>query len=365
MIRRWKSLSLSLAAFLVSLIVLDGLARPLMPPSAWSVYRHPAQPLVYRYAPNSRADNLTVGDNGWYIPDSMREWRRVVLTIDRYGYRNPASDPAQVTLIALGDSYGVGAVSDGEEWPRLLVALREETTYNLSVASVSPWQEYAIWLIESRRLDLVPHGTLVWMLFTGNDLDEFYYDAYTYQALPQPTPAQQAGLALDQYIRLSPLLRLTARLRGGPAPVIPPARPDILFYSPYLESTSQTAEAVREHPNYPRLLRTIQAMQQDIAARGWRLAMVLAPSKEEIYGWALQSREPQWNSAPGGLSIALSDAGVCFLDLKATFTHEAERVYPALLWWGDDTHWNPAGNQAAAEAIADWLATDACPEATP
>ena len=103
--------------------------------------------------------------------------------------------------------------------------------------------------------------------------------------------------------------------------------------------------------------------------RRLRVEVALVPSKEEVYAWALDGAPP-WTSPeePSGFSAVL--AGLCagqglrFLDLKPALVEASRRAYEesgALLWWRDDTHWNPAGQRVAASAAYEQLLDDSAP----
>ncbi|MBC7928982.1 MAG: hypothetical protein H7Z38_00250 [Rubrivivax sp.] len=133
----------------------------------------------------------------------------------------------------------------------------------------------------------------------------------------------------------------------------------MLFYKPYVESAFRTPEQVVAHPNFERLRATVRAVRELAEARGMRLSVMLVPTKEEVYSWALKDAPP-WNAdaGPSGFAVVMSricsEEGISFLDLKPQLIGESRRVFEEsgqTLYWHDDTHMSAAGNALVAAAI--------------
>jgi hypothetical protein len=133
----------------------------------------------------------------------------------------------------------------------------------------------------------------------------------------------------------------------------------MLFLKPYVEASQRSHAEVVAHPNHAALQQTVAATRALAGRLKMSLKVVLAPTKEEIYRWVLEKREP-WSTPAesSGLATALgkicADAGLEFLDLKPSFVAESKALFArsgGLLWWYDDTHWNGAGHDLAASVI--------------
>jgi hypothetical protein len=137
----------------------------------------PEMPLLSRYNANASAEESVIGDLGIATPDRADdEPRQVATRIDGFGFRNDAgADRRPVDVVLLGDSFGFGVNTTQAEI--LASRLRDRfglSTYNLSMPWTGPWAQYVNLTTESRHLTLREGGTIVWLLFTGNDLDDRY-----------------------------------------------------------------------------------------------------------------------------------------------------------------------------------------------
>jgi hypothetical protein len=133
----------------------------------------------------------------------------------------------------------------------------------------------------------------------------------------------------------------------------------VLFLASYARNKGLSADEIRQHPNFNMLKATVAAMRRLADERRLTVAVALAPSKEEVYSWVLDGK-PSWST--GNSASAYSEAikemteqnGMPFLDLTPTLVSASRRVYEEsgeLLWWNDDTHWNPLGQKIATAAI--------------
>ena len=189
-------------AVCLTLTGLDLLLRPLIghklhfSPLNVHSRRLPQLPLLGRWNPTITLDFLAFGDLAAMAGDpSLREYRRIAFETDHAGFRNrPIS--ASIDVVVLGDSFGAGAgTTQAETFSSLLDTRYGCRTYNLAFPG-GPYFEYLNAAIELPRLPLAPHATLLWSLFTGNDLDDPAGDIWEIEQLPW-----QSGLAawLVQY----------------------------------------------------------------------------------------------------------------------------------------------------------------------
>lgn len=328
----------------------------------------PRLPLLNRFPPGVRFEGEVYGDlAGMSGRREWREYRPTLFVTDEHGLRNEPSagerEP-EPDLILLGDSFGVvrGTKQD-ETLSALLARSYGWRVYNLSSEAVSPWQEYANLLVEGERLRLKEGAVVLWMLFSGNDLDEQYLPVFEASQLPWRGRRGQLVDTVRRFRYLSPLRYvLFGRDVPGSESVIEKKFPDgrrLLFLAQYARNKDRTAEDVRRHPNFEPLRQTVGAMKRLADEKRLRLVVVLVPSKEEVYSWVLDDAAP-WSTdgAPSPFSSAVEEMarqnGMSYLDLKPVLVSASRRVFEEsgqLLWWADDTHWNSSAQKVAAEAI--------------
>jgi hypothetical protein len=367
-----KPVSVVLLSVCFGVTLFDLAARPLLlyassvRPSERYIYRWPPLPLLQRYAAGVSFEGPTYGDLAAVSGrGDWRVWHPIRFVTDEYGFRNepPTAGAAArpLDLILLGDSFGVAAATtQGETLSGLLARDYGLNVYNLSVSRESPQQEYANLLLEGERLHTREGTCVLWLVFTGNDLDDPYY-----RELEDPRPARPSvfarlALRLGDFRARSPVRRLLTD--GDSALIIERTFVDgrrVLFHKTYAERRGRTAEEVVRHPNFVHLKATVGAMERLAAARRLKVSVALVPSKEEVYAWLLDGAPP-WSSGaePSGFADVLrglcEQQGFGFLDLKPTLVEESRREFErsgALLWWPDDTHWNVEGQRAAARTI--------------
>lgn len=370
--RRAKQVSVVLLSACFGATLFDLAARPVLlylssvRPSERYIQRWPPLPLLQRYAAGVDFEGLTYGDLAAVSGRvDWREWHRIRFVTDEHGFRNeptPAGSAArQLDLIVLGDSFGVAAATtQGETLSGVLARDYGLSVYNLSVSRESPQQEYANLVLEGERLKTREGACVLWLVFAGNDLDDPYYTE-----LENPSPARPGALAslavrLGDFRARSPVRRLVTR--GDAGLVVERTFVDgrrVLFHKTYAERRGRTAEEVARHPNFAHLRTTLGAMERLAGERRLKVLVALVPSKEEVYSWVLDGGAA-WSSGAGASGFAEVLRGLCarhgfrFLDLKPALAEESRREYErsgALLWWGDDTHWNGEGQRVAARAV--------------
>ena len=376
--QRCKRIALVVLSIFIAVTVCDLAARPLIPyiiesrPIERQTHAWPPQPHLVRYDPNTSFEGVTYGDLAEMSRQKdLREERRIRFVTDHFGFRNePSSEGRTFDLILLGDSFGaVGGTTQDETMSARLAKDYGLAIYNLSVGSHSPLQEYATLVLENERLKKREGATVLWLLFAGNDLDESYYDD-----LKAPTTLswpKQFAAACQRFHDGSVVRRLFARddlrevvinrtfIDGRP----------MLFVKTYAARANRSADEVRRHPNFDHFKATFTLMRQFAQSKHLRVVVAVVPSKEEVYSWLL-NREPEWTASkePSGFSIVAHEFcdldGFKFFDLKPTLIEASEKKFKAsgeLLWWRDDTHWNPVGQRVAADAIYEKLLRDIPP----
>jgi hypothetical protein len=364
----------TLSAATFSLALGDLILRPLLNEP---VYRRfwPPMPDLARFNTSARSYRRVSGDLSQMMDRPAPEYldmRMVDIRTDRLGFRNSAEASRHpVDLIVLGDSYGIGnGTTQDSTWPPLLARGTGRPMYNLSMKG-SPWHEFITLRVELSRLQLRPNAMVLWMLFSGNDLDE-PYGPLDPARLEHPGLLGRARVAFTTFRGRSPVRRIwEASLRR--ARQLPQLGTDrviatdflnhrkLLFFRPYADVRHRSLDAVLADRHYPSLQATVTAMRALADSAGVRVRIIVAPSKEEVFSWVLDGL-PAWTAADStsGFSRAVCNlaAALAFecLDLKPLFLRESRQLYEStgeILWWYDDTHWNNRGNALAAAAIAD------------
>lgn len=367
-----KQIALVLLSVCFAVTLFDLGARPLIfylfevRLSERFLYRWPPLPQLRRYVAGVNFEGVTYGDLA--AASGRRDWReerRVKFVTDAYGFRNEApgagGEVHPLDVIVLGDSFGVATRTNQEDTLSSLLARDYAlSVYNLSISGANPQQEYANLLLEGKRLRARDGARVLWLIFPGNDLDDPYYPELEKPQPFWPGPFKRLRNGFSDFRARSPVRRLLSR--GGSEMVIERTFVDgrrVLFSATYAQRRSRTAEDVRRHPNFESLKATLGAMERLTVERHLTVAVVLVPSKDEVYSWVLD-RAPPWSAAevPSGFSDVLRELcerhGFRFLDLKPVLVEASRQTYEksgALLWWTDDTHWNGEGQRVVAAAV--------------
>lgn len=370
--RTLKKAGLALAVAFLTLVVADILLRFAINNAIYQIAL-PAMPSISRYNPSASGEEMTIGDLGVATRDTGDdEPRRVRTRIDAAGFRNDESvGRAPVDVVLLGDSFGFGGGTTQDK--TLASRLKDQygvATYNLSMPWTGPWAQYVNLSTEATRLPLREGATVVWLLFTGNDLDDTYGELDV-DRIPRNGPAGRMWITLKRVRNRSPVYRMLRRARynltgtaaDGPVTVVVPSTfvngRTLLFLKPYVEASRRPYPEIVAHENYAALQKTMAATQALARRLKISLKVVLAPTKEEVYRWVLDKGQP-WSTSPdpSGFAVALSEIcatqGIQFLDLKPAFVSMSKERFERsgeLLWWYDDTHWNEAGHDLAATVI--------------
>lgn len=301
-------------------------------------------------------------------------------------------------IVALGDSFNVGAVPHALHYTTVLEELTGDTVYNLGVAGIGP-PEYAA-LVALEAAPMRPDAILV-ALFVGNDLD------VADLAAGLPDAGLRSWFDRSQVLlgvlpgRLRKLSQEQARLDergegvGGDAgggggggvarvqgeSVVPTAGTDAaalaiafpwiadpaleqptLGEETFLRLETQRALAVCAGRPAGLDLACRSLLEARRAAGDVPLLVVLVPDEfqveddlwEQVSGRAARPLE---RDRPQSLLTAwLDEQRIPHLDLLP-----ALRAVPPLedgrrhLYHARDTHWNARGNRVAAEALAEWL----------
>ena len=337
--------------------------------------RRPETPVLGRYQPNVRFTGEVYGDLAAMSGDvSLREERTVQFVTDGRGFRNdPVTSLAGADVIVLADSIGVGeGTTQPEIWINVLARAHGIGVYNLSFPG-NPWQHFMNLQIEAGNIQLKKNAKVLLMVYPANDLENYYGESADVMLIERKGWLWQLLVKLDTFRRRSPVRQILEDV-GRKLP----ERENVMirdlshgssmaFYKPYIARTAWIKrEEFIAHPSYGRLLNTINGLK---TYRDLDLRVAIVPSKEEIYSWIINEKQP-WTEPPQVSALAELLGGFCATngircyDMKSDFLDEAKKEYQktgAFLWWRDDTHWNTGGNEVAARLLFDNLIAEMFP----
>ncbi|MFQ5899670.1 MAG: SGNH/GDSL hydrolase family protein [Candidatus Methylomirabilia bacterium] len=382
--RRYSRGTARLGLLIVScsfaLTAVDLISRPLLtdalyyrPHEMFFINPWPDMPSLARYAKNVSYEGQASGDLAAISGmTEYRQTRNVIFRTDGFGFRNdPKARDRIIDVVILGDSFGAGnGTSQDKTWGTILSKRHGLRVYNLSLPG-GPWQELMNLKIEFDRIETQERSILLWVIFGGNDLDDdIFHDGLE---TPDRNPALRRALVslsgfrerspVRQMLRRSIVARNAAAARGAVVTGNFVNGKRILFLRSYADRRDRTVEEIVQLPNYGKLTRVFGEMAEFARSKGVAVAVVLVPTKAEVYSWVLDGKGP-WSAdrRPSGVSTAVREMsqanGFRFLDLKAFLIEESKRVFQErgdLLWWYDDTHWNETGHEVVSRIIHEHL----------
>jgi hypothetical protein len=264
---------------------------------------------------------------------------------------------------------GLGS-SQEDTWPFLLEK-DGYPLYNLSMPATCPLHGAARLSRTIQSLHLSEAATIVVPLYIGNDLQECAEDAEKNITLGRVSGWRSLRIALQDYRSRSPLRQLGMRLVYRwifADPVIStrglPDGRQMLFYKPHTQAANLSLDQVQRDPNFQRLTSSLKRIHALANENRVSTLVVIIPTKEEVYRWLLGQGSPEDDrSQSSGLASAVQSfcghEGIRCIDLSPALTEEAKNVWNQgdLLWWTDDSHWNPQGHRTVARLISQALGT--------
>lgn len=161
--------------------------------------------------------------------------------------------------------------------------------------------------------------------------------------------ADNATLSWRDLVLVQKLTQLHTLLTGRAGHVIDLALHPRAAY-PWLD------QAWKDH------LANILALRDLAASRGAAFALVIIPSKEQVYPWLLPPGSPADLEQPGRVFQSFcADNAIPCLDLLPVFRAKADQTPRRWLdpetdlYWRHDGHWNLKGNRLAGLAVARFL----------
>jgi len=317
-----------------------------------------------------------------YTP--YRQWKGFVLNSRSFRTREypVARQPGAYRIVALGDSFTVGAGSYARTWPALLEGEigqrigRPTEAFALGVPGVGPRFELRIWELER---DLLLPDLVVLAFFVGNDFTD---DQTAVPGSSRLAPLLRASYTARLVRNLARAWRHRAtRAAPAPAPAAPPGRGGFEVPTDDLERLTFSRDehlaieadrlriCVRDHQ--PQLVelaadiaQVLTRLDGEVRRTGADLVVMLIPDEYQVNEQLLRdsaaalgvTRSAIDLDAPQRRLTALLDAaGIRSVDVLPAFREAARHQS---LYYERNTHWNDAGNALAARLLADYVARE-------
>ncbi len=354
---------------------------------------------------------------GFLPPDLVRHPAyRFPFVTDADGFRNSETEPSATVVAALGDSFTDAMTLPAElSWPARLAGLLGVSVRNYGTAGFGPGQELLV--LKEYVLARRPRRVVV-EFFAGNDLhDAESFEPSSRHDAVSPIPAQgwkfkdviaryDEFYVVSLYKGAAALLRDRGRGRAeqgssqvdysgedlsAPAATCPgfdrglftvPVAGRTLrfaFLPPYLDRLELSREQLQASRGWEVTRRSYQEMERLVQAHGGQLVVAFIPSKAQVYlpllSASFSPAELQralrfcLHDRPSSPSLdammrnrlALNDLmrdfcaaeGIAFLDLTTVLQTKLGAGYNT--YFPDDSHWNAAGHEVAAGAIASFM----------
>jgi lysophospholipase L1-like esterase len=362
-------------------------------------YRQRLRPKLKTYCEWEFGDIVRMG----FVPPDLfgGEHHRYPFETDAEGFRNPVvREPIDVAV--LGDSFVEAMTSPREEaWPARLEELTGKKVQNYGTSSFGPQQE--LYVLQDFAIAHRPRDVVL-AYFAGNDLfDAERFDRWEHGG--EKPGEEPSGWRLQKSCRRYETLFLTTLVRVAlpkkkpadlpkPAassrsgfdrgafeiPTAPGATLRFAFMPPYLQKLAGSRTEIERSRGWQLARDTFLRMKEICVQHGARLTIMLVPSKEEVY-WPLVEHSLGRDELQGSLDFISSynhmplraadisanrlvqnelmrefcaSARIPFLDLTPVLEQAA--ASGCAVYFADDTHWNAAGHQIAAEELAKFLA---------
>jgi len=334
-------------------------------PTERFIERWPPMPTLARFRPDVRFSGGSSGDIAAVAGRlATAPVHPVRFDTDRLGFRNdPAWLDTPVDVVLVGGSFGAG-VAVGQEQMLASLLRREHgiAVYNIAVPFFGPWEELLTLKVAAPELHLAPGARVLWLLFTGNDLDDRFESSLDVDR--DASRLDRARVAYRSFRRRSPVRQLLDRLALRFGWVEPqdgvhvgrlPNGGEMLYLRSY-DVALRSAREVRAHPNYTPLVAVFDEMERFTRELGLGVWVAVVPCKSEIYprNAAVEDADPRPSGFAEVAGELARERGFGFVDLAPELRAAAARAGyapDALLYRDDDTHWSPAGHAAAAEAL--------------
>jgi lysophospholipase L1-like esterase len=340
---------------------------------------------------------------------------RFPFVTDADGFRNSESESTATVVAALGDSFTDGMTLPAElTWPARLARLLGVSVRNYGTAGFGPGQELLVLkeYVRARRPRRVVVGFFAGNdLVDAERFESFQRDGGAFPSFGQGWKFKEVIARFDQlyltslYQGASGLLRDRERNPADrwPSPSVgeysgedptasPATRPGFdrglftvpvagrvlrfAFLPPYLNRLTLSRQQLEASRGWDLTRRSYQEMQRLVRAQGGELIVLFIPFKAQVYLPLLEASFPSTELQPAlrlclggqppppGLEVVMrnrlalndlmrefcAEEGITFLDLTADLQATLRAGHN--VYFPDDSHWNAAGHEIAAAALA-------------
>jgi lysophospholipase L1-like esterase len=340
---------------------------------------------------------------------------RFPFVTDAEGFRNSESEPTATMLAALGDSFTDAMTLPAElTWPARLARLVGVGVRNYGTAGFGPGQELLV--LKEHVLARRPRRVVVGFFAGNDLLDAERFESFQRDGAPFPSLAVgwkfKDVIARFDQLYLTSVYQgasgLLADRRGSPAERWPSQGPEdysgedptasssarpgfdrglftvrvagrvlqFAFLPPYLNSLKLSRQQLQASRGWELTRRSYLDMERLLRAQGAELVVLFIPTKAQVYLPLLEATFPRAELGPAlrlclgdqpqppGLAVVMrnrlalnelmrefcAQEGITFLDLTAELETKLSAGHN--VYFPDDSHWNAAGHEIAATALA-------------
>jgi hypothetical protein len=310
--------------------------------------------------PPVRGGDLTTLMGDRRRSESYKEWKVWATNwSDEFGFRNrPPSHGQHYDVVVVGDSFMLAGPRMEDTFAGMLETHTGARVYNYAIDGRGPLWPMAQFLA-AKRFKTHPPSVVVWGLLE-RDLAGLAFSADVAALLQEhgrvpirwnrlmpntlkhelPDTAATAQIAARIWNRLT-----NFRKQSSENTVLEATDGSMLFYKPAarLLETGVAADVI-SNAAY-----TVAQVAERCRRRGMPLVVVLIPDKERVYAERVPGVRQVAPSALPRLEATLQASGVSVINLLPVLREHSSRG--ELLYWRDDTHWNPRGVQWAVQML--------------
>lgn len=337
---KWSWLRYSYNTLLILILFTDLIIRTSFPTLLY--YRpfellnqpHPKFKELYQLKPNQSIYMSVIGDLGAMKGDIEKQVKRITLfETDELGFRNiPGQKDSINKIILLGDSYAMGSGSSDHQTISFQTCNK---IYNLGFPG-SIHNSCLNYVANIDNINTSEKHNVYFIFFEGNDYQESFSSDFTIT----PTTSFESFLnRYNSFRRRSAIRQLYTKLLYTD---FDPNKKELvaelygqLHYTPYFDFIHKKdwdSDGFSEN---------IKAFKKFVESKNGELTIIIIPSKE-IYNDLEDSKKQQ-------LIAILEECKIHSIDVFLKW--KEKELSSSYLWWSDDTHLSPYGNQFIGDLI--------------
>jgi hypothetical protein len=297
------------------------------------------------------------------VPD-LCEWRHERFETDAWGWRNDkATWQSEPPIMIFGDSFAFGQGVSQELKPSVQLAeLLGRPVYD---GAAKTELNYLRWLLDHRKR---PPERLVFFYMERQSPSEAGLKAWD-RKIDENSRLEALNIWWKDVSRYNPLEILVSRFdKSWLTPGLWPNRYEKSFPAYHLrggrpilfnpESVAKFGDPRRSE--LPRVAGFFKGLRRLCESRGVRLTILLIPEKYSVYAGLLEDPAMPAGLGPAYLDLlaeTLQGEGLDVVSALPAFQAEAAKALESgkLIYWSDDTHWNPEGIRLAMTLVAERL----------